>query len=65
MTKERLSDVLVWLSLAILFGSFVPEIVSGSPMAQESKRLWVFAYGFCVVLNRAIIGRFRILPWLK
>jgi hypothetical protein len=39
MTKKRLSDVLVWLSLAIVFGSFIPEIISGSPLAQESKYL--------------------------
>ena len=65
MTKERLSDVLVWLSLAIVFGSFIPEIVSGSPVAQESKYPWMFAYGFCVVLNRIIIGRLRIWPWGK
>jgi hypothetical protein len=65
MTKERLSDALVWLSLAIVFGSFIPEIISGSPVAQESKHLWAFAYGFCVVLNRVITGRFRIVPWVK
>ena len=47
MTKERLSDALVWLSLAIVFGSFIPEIISGSPVAQESKHLWAFAYGYC------------------
>ena len=65
MTKKRLSDALVWLSLAIVFGSFIPEIVSGSPVTQEGKHLWAFAYGFCVVLNRVIIGRFRVVPWVK
>ena len=39
MTKEKLSDVLVWLGLAIVFGSFIPEIISGSPVAQGSKSL--------------------------
>ena len=65
MTKEKLSDVLVWLGLAIVFGSFIPEIISGSPVAEGSKSLWVFAYGFCVVLNLIITGRFRLLPWGK
>jgi hypothetical protein len=65
MTKERLSDVLAWLGLAILSGTFVPWIVSGSHMAQETMRLWYFAYGFCVVLNLIITGRFRLLPWGK
>ena len=63
MTKERLSDVLVWLGLAIVFGSFIPEIISGSPVAEGSKSLWVFAFVCCVVLNRVIIGRFRIVPF--
>ena len=65
MTKEKLSDVLVWLGLAIVFGSFIPEIISGSPVAEGSKSLWMFAFVFCVVLNRVIIGRFRLLPWLS
>ena len=65
MTKERLSDVLVWLGLAIVFGSFIPEIISGSPLAQESKYLVGVAFGFCVIGNRKIIGRYRIWPWQK
>ena len=39
MTKEKLSDVLVWLGLAIVFGSFIPEVISGSPVAEGSKSL--------------------------
>ena len=65
MTKERLSDALVWLSLASVFGSFIPEIVSGSPVTQVCKHLWACAYVFCIVLNRLFIGRFRVVPCVK
>jgi len=61
--KERFSNVLAWLG----FGITVLTILYCINFMRFDASTWgaIGFYGFCAVVNYLMVGRFRLLPWLK
>jgi hypothetical protein len=65
--KERFSNVLAWFGfiLLVIFVSMMLPFSSWFWGNVDPPGKWLLFYGLCAVLNYAVSGRFRLLPWLK
>jgi len=78
--KERFSNVLAWLGFiypALFWLGFLISLMGFDTLAidlwdmffphQDSLSIFVAfgLYPFCAVVNYLMVGRFRLLPWLK
>ena len=78
--KERLSNVLAWLGFlypALFWFSFLVSFTRFDTLADgikdmfypDNEALFLFAafglYPCCAIVNYLMVGRFRLLPWLK
>ena len=66
--KERISNILAWFGFFFLV-LFVLMIIPGSSWYGGSSvpapGRFLLIYGFFAVLNYAVSGRYRLLPWIK
>ena len=62
--RKRLSSVLAWLGFVTPF--WLGMFWRGSYYYHEGDFiLGLYVYGLCAVINYLIVGRFRLLPWIK
>ena len=60
---ERFSNVLAWSGFVVT----VLTILNSINFMRFDASIWgaLGFYGFCAVVNYLMVGRFRLLPWLK
>jgi len=60
---ERFSNVLAWLGFVVT----VLTILNSISDLRLDGSIWgaLGFYGFCAVVNYLMVGRFRLLPWVK
>ena len=60
---ERFSNVLAWLGFVVT----VLTIFNSINFMRFDDSIWgaLAFYGFCAIVNYLLVGRLRLLPWLK
>jgi len=65
--KERISNILAWFGFffLVMFVSMIIPVSSWYWGSVPAPGRFLLIYGFFAVLNYAVSGRYRLLPWIK
>ena len=73
--KERFSDIVAWFGLSYFVVIAVADymywfpikrlLIGVSYLNQEHWLIVLLVYIGCAIVNYLLVGRFRLLPWLK